>query len=136
MSQRGGRAVQIVKIDDESETHNFVLDEDALHAILNRDSIRDKPICIVSVAGGARLRTDGPNYTRTAHYCAVPARHYYADCTVHSVHSGPSAQCTVCSVQYQYCTTVLHCTTITDYLNRDPIRVDNVAAVPCNALTS
>lgn len=54
MSQRGGRAVQIVKIDDDSETHNFVLDEEALHTILNRDNIRDKPICIVSVAGAFR----------------------------------------------------------------------------------
>ena len=45
------RPVQIVKIDDESETHNFILDEDALNEILNRDEIRDKPICIISVAG-------------------------------------------------------------------------------------
>ena len=45
------RPVQIVKIDDESETHNFILDEEALNEILNRDGIRDKPICIISVAG-------------------------------------------------------------------------------------
>ena len=45
------RPVQIVKIDDESETHNFILDEDALNEILNKDDIRDKPICIISVAG-------------------------------------------------------------------------------------
>jgi len=48
------RPVQIVKIDDESETHNFILDEDALNEILNRDEIRDKPICIISVAGAFR----------------------------------------------------------------------------------
>ena len=46
-----GRAVQIVKIDDESETHKFFLDEEALNNILNKDNIRDKPICIISVAG-------------------------------------------------------------------------------------
>lgn len=48
------RPVQIVKIDDESETHNFILDEDALNEILDRDEIRDKPICIISVAGAFR----------------------------------------------------------------------------------
>ena len=47
----GDRPVQIVKIDDESETHNFILDEEALNEILNRDQIRDKPVCIISVAG-------------------------------------------------------------------------------------
>ena len=47
------RPVQIVKIDDESEAHNFILDEDALNEILNRDEIRDKPICILSVAGSS-----------------------------------------------------------------------------------
>ena len=46
-----GKAVQIVKIDDESETHKFFLDEEALNEILNKDNIRDKPICIISVAG-------------------------------------------------------------------------------------
>jgi len=49
-----GRAVQIVKIDDESETHKFFLDEEALNDILNKDNIRDKPICIISVAGAFR----------------------------------------------------------------------------------
>ena len=48
-----GKAVQIVKIDDESETHKFFLDEEALNEILNKDNIRDKPICIISVAGSA-----------------------------------------------------------------------------------
>ena len=47
----GDRPVQIVKIDDESESHNFILDEEALNEILNRDHIRDKPVCIISVAG-------------------------------------------------------------------------------------
>ena len=46
-----GKAIQIVKIDDESETHKFFLDEEALNDILNKDNIRDKPICIISVAG-------------------------------------------------------------------------------------
>lgn len=46
-----GKAIQIVKIDDESETHKFFLDEEALSEILNKDNIRDKPICIISVAG-------------------------------------------------------------------------------------
>jgi len=46
--------VQIVKIDDDSETHNFILDEEALNEILNKDNIRDKPICILSVAGAFR----------------------------------------------------------------------------------
>ena len=46
-----GRPVQIVKIDDESETHNFILDEEALNQILNKEEIRDKPVCIISVSG-------------------------------------------------------------------------------------
>jgi len=50
----GHRPVQIVKIDDDSETHNFILDEEALNDILNKDNIRDKPICIISVAGAFR----------------------------------------------------------------------------------
>jgi len=50
----GGRAVQIVKIDDQSDTHKFFLDEEALGEILNKDNIRDKPICIISVAGAFR----------------------------------------------------------------------------------
>ena len=51
----GHRPVQIVKIDDDSETHNFILDEEALNEILNKDNIRDKPVCILSVAGGVKL---------------------------------------------------------------------------------
>ena len=50
----GDRPVQIVKIDQQSETHNFTLDEEALNEILNKDNIRDKPICIISVAGAFR----------------------------------------------------------------------------------
>lgn len=50
----GPRPVQIVKIDDESETHKFFLDEAALSEILNKEGYRDKPICIVSVAGAFR----------------------------------------------------------------------------------
>ena len=52
----GDRPVQIVKIDDESEEHNFILDEDALNDILNKDNIKDKPVCIISVAGHYRMK--------------------------------------------------------------------------------
>ena len=45
-----GRPIQIVKIDDEGD-HSFYLDEEALSEIMNDDRIRDKPLCIVSVAG-------------------------------------------------------------------------------------
>ena len=51
MTAAGDRPVQVVKIDDESEEHNFILDEEALNEILNKDNIKDKPICIISVAG-------------------------------------------------------------------------------------
>ena len=47
----GHRPIQIVKIDDESDEHNFFLDEEALNEILNKNDIKDKPICIISVAG-------------------------------------------------------------------------------------
>jgi len=50
----GGRAVQVVKINDEDEEHSFTLDENALSQILNRPDVRDKPICVVSVAGAFR----------------------------------------------------------------------------------
>ena len=33
------------------DSHNFFLDEEALNEILNREETRDKPVCIVSVAG-------------------------------------------------------------------------------------
>ncbi len=45
-----GEAVQIVKIDDEGD-HSFYLDEEALSNIMDDDRIRDKPLCIISVAG-------------------------------------------------------------------------------------
>jgi len=48
------RPVEIVKIDDESDDHNFILCEEELKRILNRDEIKDKPICILSVAGAFR----------------------------------------------------------------------------------
>ena len=53
----GDRPVQIVKIDDESEEHNFILDEDALNDILNKDNIKDKPVCIISVAGRYMMKS-------------------------------------------------------------------------------
>ena len=37
------------------ETHKFFLDEAALSEILNKEGYRDKPICIVSVAGESAL---------------------------------------------------------------------------------
>jgi len=49
-----GRAVQIVKINDEDAEHSFTLDEEALKEILNKPDVRDKPICVVSVAGAFR----------------------------------------------------------------------------------
>jgi atlastin len=48
------RPVQIVKINDEDAEHSFTLDEDALSEILNNDDIRDKPVCILAVAGAFR----------------------------------------------------------------------------------
>jgi len=54
MTAAGDRPVQVVKIDDESEEHNFILDEEALNEILNKDNVKDKPICIISVAGAFR----------------------------------------------------------------------------------
>ena len=45
-----GEAIQIVKIDEE-DTHNFILDEEALKKIMDDERIRDKPLCIVSLAG-------------------------------------------------------------------------------------
>jgi len=44
----------VVKINDEDEEHSFTLDENALSQILNRPDVRDKPICVVSVAGAFR----------------------------------------------------------------------------------
>ena len=50
-----GEAVQIVKIDDEAENHSFYLDEEALSKIMEEERIRDKPLCIVSVAGNFQI---------------------------------------------------------------------------------
>ena len=44
-----GSAVQIVKINEED--HSFFLDEQALNTILKDEKIKEKPICVVSVAG-------------------------------------------------------------------------------------
>lgn len=48
-----GEPVQIVKINDDPDDHSFFLDEDALNRILLQDNgaLKDKPMCIVSVAG-------------------------------------------------------------------------------------
>ena len=45
-----GEPIQIIKIDDEGD-HSFYLDEEALSNIMENERIRDKPLCIVSVAG-------------------------------------------------------------------------------------
>ena len=45
----GHKAVQIVKINEDD--HSFTLDEDALNKILNNERIKDRPVCVVSVAG-------------------------------------------------------------------------------------
>jgi len=47
-----GEPVQIVKIRDDD--HSFFLDEEALESIMSNKEIKDKPICIVSVAGAFR----------------------------------------------------------------------------------
>ena len=44
----GHKAVQIVKINEDD--HSFELDEEALDRILNNDKVKDKPVCVVSVA--------------------------------------------------------------------------------------
>ena len=46
-----GAPIQIVKV---SEDRRFELDLDALSNILLRDSIRDKPVVVVSIAGDFR----------------------------------------------------------------------------------
>ncbi len=43
------QGVQIVKVDEDD--HSFYLDEEALEELLEDERIRDKPMCIVSVAG-------------------------------------------------------------------------------------
>ena len=47
-----GEAIPIVKIDE--NTHTFYLDEKALKKIMDGERIRDKPVCIVSLAGAFR----------------------------------------------------------------------------------
>ena len=57
-----GKPIQIVKIDDEGD-HSFYLDEEALSGIMNDERIRDKPLCIVSVAGkNLNLRVNFANF--------------------------------------------------------------------------
>lgn len=46
------RAVQIVNVDP--ETREFVLDVDALSKILLREECREKPVCVISIAGDFR----------------------------------------------------------------------------------
>ncbi len=45
----GGRPVPIVLVD--TDAHTFSLDEDALAEVLLDDAIKNKPVCVVSVAG-------------------------------------------------------------------------------------
>ena len=49
MSSTRGCPVQIVKIVEDD--HSFTLDEEALNRVLQDDRVKDKPICVVSVAG-------------------------------------------------------------------------------------
>ena len=47
-----GEPIQIVKLnDEEGGDHSFYLDEEALSQVMDDVRIRDKPLCIVSVAG-------------------------------------------------------------------------------------
>ena len=64
----GHRPIQIVKIDDESDEHNFFLDEEALNEILNKNDIKDKPICIISVAGEYLLCFRAQKYSWVSYY--------------------------------------------------------------------
>jgi len=49
-----GEPVQIVNVEEGSNEHIFTLDEDALKRVLCQKEIKDKPVCIVSVAGAFR----------------------------------------------------------------------------------
>lgn len=49
-----GQAVQIVRLEEEDNEHSFSLDEDALKTVLCQKEIKNKPVCIVSVAGAFR----------------------------------------------------------------------------------
>jgi hypothetical protein len=63
LSLLNGEPVQIVKIRDDD--HSFFLDEEALNSIMSDKEIKDKPVCIVSVAG----RKEKCYYsTLTGHY--------------------------------------------------------------------
>lgn len=44
-----GRPVQLISINDEN--HSYVLNEEALQTLFNDENVREKPVCVVSVAG-------------------------------------------------------------------------------------
>ncbi len=44
--------LQAVKINDDD--HTFTLDEELLNEILDDEKVRDKPVCVVSVAGSMK----------------------------------------------------------------------------------
>lgn len=48
----GPSAIQIVNVDP--DTREFILDIDALSDILLRDECREKPVCVISIAGDYR----------------------------------------------------------------------------------
>jgi len=62
-SSLSGHPVQIITINDEE--HTFELDEEAMGKILNDNNIRDKPICVVSVAGKNYKRSQVLNLCQT-----------------------------------------------------------------------
>lgn len=47
-----GHPIQLVHINDED--HTFTLNEEALNNILDNERVKDKPVCVVSVAGAFR----------------------------------------------------------------------------------
>ena len=49
LSVQDGHPIEIVKINEDD--HTFFLDEEALNGVLQDERIKDKPLCIVSVAG-------------------------------------------------------------------------------------
>ena len=51
-SSTGARPVQIVNVNP--ETREFILDIDALSEILLREECREKPVCVISIAGDYR----------------------------------------------------------------------------------
>lgn len=52
MADGGERPIQIVNVDP--ETREFQLDVEALSSILLRDECREKPVCVISIAGDFR----------------------------------------------------------------------------------